>query len=319
MTDFGRLDLEHEVDRAHVDAELERRGRDQAGEVAGLQHLLHDQALLARERPVVGAGDVGGLAVLAGQVVQADGQPLGAAAVVDEDDRRAVLPYELEQLGIDRGPDRAARRRVRVALAEPRADQVAAAPGGADHPVGRVGDVVGARLAHVLDRNVDLQVERLADAGVDHRAVAPRTDQEPADLLERALRGRQADPLDRAAGQVLETLQRQRQVRAALGLRDGVDLVDDHPLDVGQDVARAGGEHQVQRLRRRDQHVRRLAQHLRRARAAGCRRCGSPPRCPRRCPSAARAGCARCRTPAPSAARRRPGASCARPRAAGRP
>ena len=53
-----RLDLEHEVDGAHVDAELERRGRDQARQLAGLELLLDDQPLLARERAVVGAGDL---------------------------------------------------------------------------------------------------------------------------------------------------------------------------------------------------------------------------------------------------------------------
>ena len=53
-----RLDLDHEVDRAHVDAELERRGRDQARQLAGLEQLLDDGALLARERAVVGARDL---------------------------------------------------------------------------------------------------------------------------------------------------------------------------------------------------------------------------------------------------------------------
>ncbi len=62
-------------------------------------------------------------------------------------------------------------------------------------------------------------------------------------------------------GQRLEALERQRQVGATLGLRDGVDLVDDHPLRVAQDLARPRGEHQVERLRRRDQHVGRLAEH----------------------------------------------------------
>jgi hypothetical protein len=173
-----RLDLEHEVDRAHVDAELERRGRDQAREVARLQHLLDDQPLLARERPVVGAGDVGGLAVLPGQLVQTEREALGGAAGVDEDDRRAVLLHELEQLGVDRRPDRSAGgRAVAVQLVQ-------------------VSALVG--LLHVLDRHLDLQVERLAQAGVDDRAVAARADQEAADLLERALRGRQPDALERA-------------------------------------------------------------------------------------------------------------------------
>ncbi len=44
---LGRLDLEHEVDRAHVDAELETAGRDQARQRPGLELLLDERALLA--------------------------------------------------------------------------------------------------------------------------------------------------------------------------------------------------------------------------------------------------------------------------------
>ena len=53
-----RLDLQDEVDGAHVDAELERRGRNEAGELAGLEELLDHEALLAGERAVVRASDL---------------------------------------------------------------------------------------------------------------------------------------------------------------------------------------------------------------------------------------------------------------------
>ena len=92
-----RLDLDHEVDRAHVDAELERRGRDEARQLAGLQQLLDDRALLARERAVMGARDLADGLVgveLRGRVrelVEPQRQPLGAAPAVDEHDRRRVL------------------------------------------------------------------------------------------------------------------------------------------------------------------------------------------------------------------------------------
>jgi hypothetical protein len=52
---LGRLDLDHEVDRAHIDAQLERGGGDQAAQVAALERLLYLAALLARQRAVVGA------------------------------------------------------------------------------------------------------------------------------------------------------------------------------------------------------------------------------------------------------------------------
>ena len=49
-----RLDLDHEVDRAHVDAELEAAGRDDAAQDARLQLLLDLRPLLLRDRAVVG-------------------------------------------------------------------------------------------------------------------------------------------------------------------------------------------------------------------------------------------------------------------------
>ena len=42
-------------------------------------------------------------------------------------------------------------------------------------------------LDHRLDRDADLEVELLADAGVDEPALAARADEEAADLLERLL------------------------------------------------------------------------------------------------------------------------------------
>ena len=211
--------------------ELERGGGDQARQLAGLEQVLHHQPLLARERAVVGARDVRGLAVLARQLVEPHRQPLGAAAVVHEHDRRLVRLHQLQQLGVDRGPDRAPGGAGLGRVARADAHQVPAARGRAHAAHGRVGHVVMVGLAHVLDRHADLQVERLAHAGVHDPAVAAAADEEAPDLLERLLGGGQADPLHVVLGEVLEALQRERQVRAALGARHGVDLVDDAPLD----------------------------------------------------------------------------------------
>ena len=232
-----RLDLDDQVDGAHVDAELQRRCRDQRRQLPRLQQLLHLEPLLAGDRAVVRAGDR-----RLGELVQPVGDPLGRAAVVDEHDRRAVRLHQLQQPRVDGGPDRLAglafdRRR-------------------------------GAQLAHVLDRDHHLQVERLAVPGVDdrHRPVAA---QEPGDLLQRALRCRQPDPLRLGRRDRRQPLQREHQVRTALGAGDGVDLVDDHRLDRAQHLAGAGGQHQVQRLGRGDQDVRRVAADRR---ALGLRR-----------------------------------------------
>ena len=79
-----RLDLQDEVDGAHVDPELQRGGRDEAGQLAGLQQLLDLRALLARERAVVGARDldrrtraIGQVAVL---VLELSARPARSAA-----------------------------------------------------------------------------------------------------------------------------------------------------------------------------------------------------------------------------------------------
>ncbi len=151
--------------------------------------------------------------------------------------------HQLQQLGVDRGPDRPAGR---LGAAEQRVE---------------VGGRGGVWLDHRFDRDLDPQVELLAYTGVDDPAGAPRPDHEPADLLERLLRGRQPDSLDLVAGGLGETLERQRQVGAALGRRDRVDLVDDAPASAGEQLLGAPGQHQVQRLRGGDQDVWRLAEH----------------------------------------------------------
>ena len=277
-----RLDLHDEVDRAHVDAELERRRRDEARDLALLQQLLDLDALLARYRAVVGAGDL-----FLGQVVEPEGEPLGEAAVVDEDDRRAVRADELEDLGVDRGPDR----------------------------------LLLLGLAHVVDGTTTVRSSSFARPASTSSIVAAAGD-EAADLLERPLRRRQPDALDSGCPRcrtAVEPLDAQREVRAALRAGHGVHLVDDQRADRAQDLARARRQQQEQRLGGRDQDVRRLAQHRRALllrRVAGADRRRAAPSRGRR---AARAGSARCRSRAPSAARRRAGAAPApAPRRAGR-
>ena len=238
------LDLDHEVDGAHVDAELEAGGGDEARNPPRFQILLDDHPLLARQRAVVRPRDL-----FLGQLVQPHREPLGQPPVVDEDDRRAVLLDELEDRRVDRRPDRAGVRLV----AGVHLDAVL------HHRLGEL--VRRPELAQVLDRHDHLEIEVLARAGVDEldRAIAG---DEAADLLERALRRREADPLRRLVEQRVEALERESKVGAALGARDGVHLVDDHRVDRAQRLARLRGQHQEERLGRRDQDVRRLLHQL---------------------------------------------------------
>ncbi len=102
-----RLDLDDEIDGSHVDAELERGGGDDRPQLAALELILDDHALLAGQRSVVGPEQLGvGRAVLLlVELVQLGGETLGRAAGVAEDDRRAVGEHELEHPGIDARPD----------------------------------------------------------------------------------------------------------------------------------------------------------------------------------------------------------------------
>ena len=54
----GRLHEHDEVDRAHVDAELEAARRDDAAQASGLEVRLDQQPLLAGERTVVRAHEL---------------------------------------------------------------------------------------------------------------------------------------------------------------------------------------------------------------------------------------------------------------------
>ena len=156
-----------------------------------------------------------------------------------------------------------------------------------------------------LHRHVDLEVERLARARVDDRARPLRADEEAADLLQRVLRRRQADALHVVAGLLGEPLQRDGEVRAALGLRDGVDLVHDDLLGALEDLARLRGQHQVERLGRGDEDVRRVADHVAPLLLRRVARADADLHRRRRCRAAARAGSSPRRRRAPSAGRRR--------------
>ena len=90
--------------------------------------------------------------------------------------------------------------------------------------------------------------------GVDDLDLAARPDpaEEPGDRLERPLRRRQPDALERrrvGRPELLQALQRQREMRAALRAGDRVDLVDDDRLDAAERLAGRAGEQEVQALR----------------------------------------------------------------------
>ncbi len=225
----GAAELDDEVDEAHVDAQLQRRRGDDGLQFAFLEPLLRVQADLPRQAAVM-AGDRL-LPQLLGEAVR---HALGHAARVDEQERAAVRADELDQLLVDLGPL-----------------------------------LVGADGRQRGLWDLDLQVELARVARVDDAAVglarfidAAGAHEEARDLLDRALRGREADALQRPPAERVQTLQRQGQVGASLVARQGVDLIDDHRARRAEDqAALLGGEQQVERLRGRHQDVRRLLDH----------------------------------------------------------
>ena len=131
-------------------------------------------------------------------------------------------------------------------------------------PDGGAGDLAARGAAEVLDllaevgevghRHDDVEVPVLRRRGRDDLD-GPSARQVAGDLLDRAHRGRQADALRGLRQQRVEPLQRQGEVGPALGAGEGVDLVDDDRLDPDERLACGRGEHEEERLGRRDEDV----------------------------------------------------------------
>ena len=167
------------------------------------------------------------------ELVQALGQALGAAAVVDEDDRRGVLADELQELRVDRRPDRAG--------------------GGA---ASRSGSPVLPRSRRRPGRFSDRGVRAPSCPRPGRRSPGRAPCGLPASAISHSRRGPTRNRAIRSSGRCVaespirwrserrpllgstevatRSLQGQRQVGAALRLGDGVDLVDDHRLGAGR-------------------------------------------------------------------------------------
>ena len=280
------LHLDHEVDRAHVDAELEAARRDDAAQHARLELLLDDRPLLLGDRAVVRLGEhrirSGGRTGLrhhgrgwslslskggrrqvesdpfAVDLVQPPGEALGEAARIGEHDRRAVLQDLVDDRLFDVRPDGS--RHLGVLAERVRAEVVRALG------AGRSGRLVGAgrrgRGEHVLDRHHDLQIEGLR-GGRRHDLDGLCAAEEPRHLVDRAHGRAEADALHGGLGpgcasQLVEPLEADREMGAALGRGDRVHLVDDDRVHVAQGVAGPAREHEVQRFGRGDEDVRRI-------------------------------------------------------------
>ena len=229
-----RADLADQLDRSHVDAELERGGGHQGPQVPGAQPGLDPLPAAPGQRSVV-RGHLGA-ELVAEPFAQLVGDPLGHAPGVDEHQRGPVAGH----------------------VARDQVQDLGHLLGGGDRAELVVGQLQG-------------EVQLPAVAGIDDRAagrpvrvVAVRSgaDQQPGDGLDRPLGGGQAHPLHRLLRDVRQPLQGEGQVRAALVPRDRVDLVHDHRPGAAQHgPAPLRGHQQVERLRGGDQDVGRVLEH----------------------------------------------------------
>src|SRR5204863_4887557 len=76
---WRRFDLNHEIDRAHVDAELERRGRYERAEVSALEQIFDLGSLRPRERSMVRAHQW-----FTSDLIERAGEAFGQPPAVDE-------------------------------------------------------------------------------------------------------------------------------------------------------------------------------------------------------------------------------------------
>ncbi len=210
---------------AHVDAELERCGRDQGPEATLFEPRLGGQAVFARQATVVGR-DAGGFAARVQALAQVPRDPLGHAPGVDEDDGRAVARYQIGETVVDLAPHLVRHDGREWALRQHEAQ----VPG---TPVAHVHDVARALAAEIA-----------------------------GDLIDGPLGGREPDAPQGFPGQGIETRQAEREVGAALRRGHRMDLVHDHRVGglEHRPPARTG-QQDIEGFRGRDQDVRRRAAH----------------------------------------------------------
>ena len=230
-------------------------------------------AVLLAHRAVVGAGEHGGRPARGPGLrhdlrrAAASRRPRGPAP----GSALARSASRSSQISLSRAVSRSARRRelektrvercsaMRSTMRSSTCGQIeAAARGPRPDPTGR--DPGGPRpataeLGHVGDGDDDLEVPLLGR----RRAARSR----PGDRRRgsaRPPRRAARSPTARRAGRAWSSRassrsRLQREVGAALGAGDGVHLVEDDGLDAGERLARRRGEHEEERLGRRDEDV----------------------------------------------------------------
>ncbi len=229
----GGFDHDHQVHCAHVDAQLQRAGRDDAAQASGLQPALDLGAALVGDAAVVGGDQVlyhlGVLRLLfAPSLVDALDQALAQPAAVDEHDGGAVLQYRGQQARLQAcGAVAATGGELSGALAIHRAEDGA----GRDR-ICRLRAIDGwcCVLGGRFLGGEDFQIEAGRLGRVDHLHLAVAPEEAARDLHRVHGRGK-PDALRVLAAALGQAFQRQGQVRAALVAGQRMYLVDDDRVD----------------------------------------------------------------------------------------
>ncbi len=254
---LGRaLDLDDEVDRAHVDPELERAAwRRWPGAGPALSSSSIAQPLLPGDAAVVGPDQL-----LAGELVEPLGEPLGEAPAVDEHDRAAVRPDQLQDPRVDRRPDAGPQ------VAAPAAGPPGCSSGGRTSPSAAMSSTGTTTWS---SSGLRAPASTIGRRGRDRRR--PGTGRSPrAAAAWRTARSAGGRGVGRR--RPLKPFQAQGEVCAALGAARSRGPRPRSRLHAPEHLARRRGEHQVQRFGGRDQDVRRVAGDLRVAPRRACRR-----------------------------------------------
>ena len=226
------LQLVDEIDGADVDPQFERRRRDESIKLAGLQIVFRFEAYLLRHGAVMDPDVDGMLWGGALQLAQSQRCPFRLVSAVGENECGIVAGNLGEEQLIGARPQ---------------------------------GVVAG--FEEVRQRRHHLHVQLLSHACIDDGArarfsVGIRACEVSGYLIERAQRGRAADPLKRPSDPSLQSFQANSQMDPAFVVTHGVHFIDDDGPDAFQ-IRRhlLSAEEQIERFRRGDQDVRRLPDH----------------------------------------------------------
>jgi hypothetical protein len=180
---------------------------------------------------------------------------LGHPAAVHEDQGRPVRANQLEQLRMNRRPDRgvlgvltlrtSSTQGLHVLDRHLDAERQGLLLSSVDDGDGTVVDGASMRLelgVYLSGRWPVVGGRLLPNPGLRPLSSDLCPAEESRDLIERSLCGREADSLGRLRAQGPEPLDRQHQVGAALGGDEGVNLVDDDRLDRPQCLACVRGQ-----------------------------------------------------------------------------